>query len=51
MNHLLSIDDLDRAELDALLDLAVAGAAQLTAVQTAALAGAPSDGSATRATR
>ncbi|WP_225225026.1 ribonuclease PH [Cellulomonas sp. JH27-2] len=39
----------DRAELDALLDLAVGGAAQLSALQTAALAGEPGDGSATRA--
>lgn len=38
----------DRAELDALLDLAVAGTAQLTALQVAALAAAPGDGSATR---
>ena len=38
----------DRAELDALLDLAVAGTAQLTALQVAALASAPGDGSATR---
>jgi ribonuclease PH len=39
----------DRAELDALLDLAVAGTARLSALQTAALAAAPGDGSATRA--
>jgi len=38
----------DRAELDSLLDLAVAGTAQLTALQVAALAAAPADGSATR---
>ena len=41
----------DRAELDALLDLAVAGTAQLTALQLAALASAPGDGSATRLVR
>ena len=41
----------DRAELDALLDLAVAGTAQLTALQVAALASAPGDGSATRLSR
>ena len=39
----------DRAELDALLDLAVGGTARLSALQTAALAAAPGDGSATRA--
>jgi ribonuclease PH len=39
----------DRAELDALLDLAVAGTARLSALQSAALAGEPGDGSATRA--
>jgi len=39
----------DRAELDALLDLAVGGTAQLSALQAAALAGEPGDGSATRA--
>jgi ribonuclease PH len=39
----------DRAELDALLDLAVAGTARLSALQDAALAAAPGDGSATRA--
>lgn len=38
----------DRRVLDSLLDLAVAGAAQLTALQAAALAADPSDGSATR---
>lgn len=38
----------DRRELDALLGLAVAGGAQLTALQQAALASAPGDGSATR---
>ncbi|WP_426595104.1 ribonuclease PH [Cellulomonas sp. McL0617] len=41
----------DRTELDALLDLAVAGTARLTALQVAALATAPGDGSATRAAR
>src|SRR3954447_978587 len=39
----------DRAELDVLLDLAVTGTAQLTRLQTAALAAAPSNGSAVRA--
>src|SRR6478735_5234364 len=39
----------DRAELDALLDLAVGGTAELTALQTASLTAAPGDGSATRA--
>ncbi|MFC8190931.1 ribonuclease PH [Cellulomonas sp. NPDC057328] len=39
----------DRAELDALLDLALAGTAELTRLQQAALAADPSDGSATRA--
>ncbi|MEN0129566.1 MAG: ribonuclease PH [Brevundimonas sp.] len=39
----------DRAELDALLDLAVAGTARLSALQSAALEGEPGDGSATRA--
>ncbi|QCB94091.1 ribonuclease PH [Cellulomonas shaoxiangyii] len=38
----------DRAELDALLDLALAGTAELTRLQVAALAADPSDGSATR---
>lgn len=38
----------DRRELDALLDLAVAGGAQLTALQRAALESAPGDGTATR---
>ncbi|MDM7855925.1 ribonuclease PH [Cellulomonas alba] len=38
----------DRTELDALLDLAVAGTAQLAALQEAALAAPPADGSATR---
>jgi ribonuclease PH len=41
----------DRAELDSLLDLAVAGTAELTALQVAALAAAPGDGSATRSAR
>jgi len=39
----------DRAELDTLLDLALAGNAQLAALQAAALAAPPSDGSGTRA--
>ncbi|GCE76033.1 ribonuclease PH [Cellulomonas biazotea] len=38
----------DRRELDDLLDLAVAGTARLTAIQTEALAADPGDGSATR---
>ncbi len=37
-----------RSELDALLDLALAGTARLAALQAAALAAPPSDGSATR---
>ena len=41
----------NRAELDALLDLALAGTARLTELQVAALASAPGDGSATRAAR
>ena len=40
----------DRAELDALLDLAVAGTAQLAALQAAVLAAPAGDGSATRST-
>ncbi|MBO3087703.1 ribonuclease PH [Cellulomonas dongxiuzhuiae] len=39
----------DRAELDALLDLAVAGTAQLAALQAAVLAAPAGDGTATRA--
>ena len=39
----------DRAELDAMLDLALAGTARLTALQAAALAAPAGDGSATRA--
>ena len=39
----------DRAELDLLLDLAVAGTARLTRLQSEALAAAPSTGSAVRA--
>ncbi|WP_136520543.1 ribonuclease PH [Cellulomonas telluris] len=40
----------DRAELDAMLDLALAGTSELARLQAAALAAEPSDGSATRAT-
>lgn len=40
----------DRAELDALLDLAVAGTAQLAALQAAVLAAPAGDGTATRST-
>jgi ribonuclease PH len=39
----------DRTELDALLDLALAGTSRLAALQAAALAAPPADGSATRA--
>ncbi|MBO9554778.1 ribonuclease PH [Cellulomonas sp.] len=40
----------DRAELDVLLDLAVAGTDRLAAIQAAVLAAPPADGSATRVT-